>query len=258
MMRTAMKPTTSCSSLLLLGLLAATPASADPVTVAVAANFSEAVKRMAPRFQRATGHKLIPSFGATGKFYAQIRNSAPFEVLLAADEETPRRLAAEGYAVPDSRFTYAVGWLALWSPTPGFVDSRGAVLRQGTFARLAIANPKLAPYGAAAETAMKKLGVHDAIAPKLVQGENIAQTFQFVQTGNAQLGFVALAQVMALKEGERGSWWIVPASLHAPIRQDAVLLKAGESKPAARAWLDFLKGAEARHIIESLGYATTP
>ncbi len=242
--------------LLLAGLLTLHPASADEVTVAVAANFSEVVKRLSPSFRLATGHTLKPSFGATGKFYAQIHHGAPYHVLLAADEETPRRLAAEGFAAPGTRFTYAVGRLALWSPRRGFVDTQGDVLRHGRFARLAMANPKLAPYGAAAETAMKKLGVHPALVPKLVQGENIAQTFQFVQSGNAQLGFVALAQVMALKDSERGSWWILPARLHAPIRQDAVILKAGLNKPAAHAFLKFLKSPEARRIIESLGYAT--
>jgi molybdate transport system substrate-binding protein len=253
-----MKPAAARIFLPFLCLLAASPAGADEVIVAAAANFSEAIQRLAPMFHQATGHTLQPSFGATGKFYAQIRHGAPFEVLLAADEETPRRLAAEGLALPGSRLTYAVGRLTLWSPTPGFVDAEGEVLKRGTFARLAIANPKLAPYGAAAEAAMKKLGVYDTIEPKLVQGENIAQTFQFVQTGNATLGFVALAQVMALKESERGSWWTVPAGLHAPIRQDAVLLKAGDRKPAAHALLDFLRSPEARRIIESLGYTTPP
>jgi len=253
-----MKPAALPFSLLLVCLFAVAPAAADPVTAAVASNFSEAIQRLAPLFHQATGHTLRPSFGATGKFYAQIRNGAPFDVLLAADAETPRRLAAEGLAAPGSQFTYATGRLALWSPKPGYVDAKGEVLKQGGYTRLAIANPKLAPYGAAAEAAMNKLGVYDRVAPKLVQGESIAQTFQFVQTGNAQLGFVALAQVMALKEGERGSWWTLPGGLHAPIRQDAVLLKAGEGKPAARAWLDFLKSPEARRLIESLGYATAP
>lgn len=244
--------------LLLTGLFAAAPLSADQVTAAVAANFSEAIQRLAPLFHKTTGHTLAPSLGATGKFYTQIKNGAPFEVLLAADEETPRRLVTEGLAVADSRFTYAVGRLVLWSPKPGFVDAEGNVLKRADFARLAIANPKLAPYGAAAETAMKKLGVYDTVAPKLVQGENISQTFQFVQSGNAQLGFVALAQVLALEEGERGSWWTPPAGLHASIRQDVVLLKAGEGKPAARAFLKFLRSPEARHVIETLGYATMP
>jgi molybdate transport system substrate-binding protein len=253
-----MKPAASRFSLFLLCLVVAVPAGADEVSVAVAANFGGALQRLAPLFHRATGHTLQPSLGATGKFYAQIRNGAPFEVLLAADEDTPRRLAAEGLAVADSRFAYAMGRLALWSPTPGFVDIKGAVLRQGRFARLAVANPKLAPYGAAAEATMKKLGVYDAIAPKLVQGQNIAQAFQFVQSGNAQLGFVALAQVMALEESERGSRWTVPSDLHPAIRQDAVLLKAGAGKPAARAFLEFLKGREAQRVIASLGYATAP
>lgn len=253
-----MKPAATRFSLFLLCLLAAVPAGADEVSAAVAANFGGAIQRLAPLFHRATGHTLKPSLGATGKFYAQIRNGAPFEVLLAADEDTPRRLAAESLALADSRFAYAVGRLALWSPTPGVVDAKGEVLKKGDYERIAIANPKLAPYGAAAVAAMKKLGVYDAVVPKLVQGENIAQTFQFVQTGNAQLGFVALAQVLALEERKRGSWWTLPAHLHAPIRQDAVLLKAGAGNPAARAFLEFLRGREARRVIESLGYATAP
>ncbi len=249
--------TISCA-LLLSGLIAAAPARADDVSVAVAANFTEAVKRIAPLFEKATGHRVQASFGATGTLYAQIRNGAPFEVLLSADDGTPAKLAAEGYGVPTSRFTYAVGRLVLWSATPGYVDARGEVLKKNDFARLAIANPKLAPYGSAAVAAMKKMGVYDAVAPKLVQGDNIAQTFQFVSTGNAQLGFVALAQVLALPENARGSYWVIPGKLHEPIRQDAVLLKPGANKPAARAFLEFLKSEQARKVIESLGYGIKP
>jgi molybdate transport system substrate-binding protein len=242
----------------LLLCLAANTSSADQVRIAVAANFTEAVRLIVPAFETATGHIVVPSFGSTGKFYAQIANGAPFDLLLSADEDTPRRLIAAGLAVPGTRLTYASGRLALWSAAPGAVDARGDVLKRRDFARLAIANPKVAPYGAAAEAALKKLGVYGSVSPRLVQGENIAQTFQFVSTRNAQLGFVALAQVLALKDDKRGSWWVVPSNLHPPIRQDAVLLHPGESKPAARAFLDFLKDPQVKRIITALGYGVTP
>ena len=227
---------------------------ADGTQVAVAANFTAPAKRIAAEFERETGHKVQLSFGATGKFYAQIRNGAPFEVLLAADDSTPARLEAEGAAIPGSRFTYAIGRLALWSAQPGFVDAKGEVLRAGRFKHLAIANPRLAPYGAAAVEALAALKLLDSLRPKFVQGENIAQTHQFIATGNAELGFVALSQVF--KEGRigEGSAWIVPAVLHHPIRQDAVLLARGKEKPAAEAWLRYLKGDRARAIIHSFGY----
>jgi molybdate transport system substrate-binding protein len=233
-------------------------AVADDVSVAVAANFTAATRRLAPAFEKASGHRLTASFGSTGKLYAQIRNGAPFEILLAADTTTPQRLIADGAALPGTSFTYALGQLALWSTAPGRVDAEGAVLKRAAFTRLAIANPKLAPYGAAAVMTMVRLGAYDRLAPKVVVGENIAQTFQFVSTGAAQLGFVAVAQVMALPEARRGSWWRVPARLYDPIRQDAVLLKHAADQPAARAFMEFLKGPEARRIIQSLGYGTAP
>lgn len=230
-------------------------AHADTVSVAVAANFTAPMQKIAAAFEADTGHKAELSFGATGKFYAQITHGAPFQLLLSADDTTPARLEREGKAVAHSRFTYAIGTLVLWSAQPGTVDAKGDVLKSGDFKHLAIANPKLAPYGAAALQVMEKLGVATALQPRLVQGENIAQTFQFVSTGNAQLGFVALSQVMADGKIRSGSAWQVPASLHEPIRQDAVLLMPGKEGAAASALLTYLRGSKARAIIQSYGYS---
>ena len=230
-------------------------AVAEEVQVAVAANFTAPMQVIAADFEKDTGHKALLAFGATGKFYAQIKNGAPFDVLLAADDETPARLEKDSAAIAGSRFTYAIGTLVLWSAKPGYVDGQGEVLRKGDFARLAIANPKLAPYGQAATEVMAALKVSETLAPKLVQGENIAQTFQFVSTGNAELGFVALSQVMKDGKVSEGSAWIVPANLHQSIRQDAVLLTPGRDKPAAAALLRYLQGEKARAVIHSFGYA---
>ena len=230
-------------------------AHAGTVSVAVAANFTAPMQKIAAAFEADTGHKAELSFGATGKFDAQITHGAPFQVLLSADDTTPARLEREGKAVAHSRFTYAIGTLVLWSAQPGTVDAKGDVLKSGDFKHLAIANPKLAPYGAAALQVMEKLGVATALQPRLVQGENIAQTFQFVSTGNAQLGFLALSQVMADGKIRSGSAWQVPASLHEPIRQDAVLLMPGKDSAAASALLTYLRGSKARAIIQSYGYS---
>lgn len=227
---------------------------AAEVQVAVAANFATPMARIAEGFAAATGHTLTLSTGATGKFYAQVVAGAPFEVLLAADDETPRRLVAEGHAVAGTAFTYAIGRLVLWSARPGFVDEQGAVLGSGRFAHLAIANPKTAPYGAAAMKVLRSRGLAEALAPKLVTGESIAQAYQFVFTGNAELGFVALSQIAVPGKPVVGSQWRVPASLHDPIRQDAVLLKRGEQNPAARALLGYLKSAPAQEVIRAYGY----
>jgi molybdate transport system substrate-binding protein len=224
------------------------------VTVAVAANFSVPMQRIAVEFERDTGHTARLSAGATGKLYAQIRNGAPFEVFLSADEATPTRLLADGAAVPGSRFTYAIGRLVLWSARPGFVDAQGAMLAQGRFEHLAIANPKTAPYGAAAVEVLERLGLLDALRPKFVQGENIAQAQQFVASGNAQLGFVAQSQVWRDGALGEGSAWFVPPDLHAPLRQDAVLLTPGRDRPAARALLAYLREDKARAIIRAFGY----
>jgi molybdate transport system substrate-binding protein len=229
-------------------------AHAGEVQVAVAANFAGPMEKLAEQFQKDTGHKAVVASGATGKFYAQIRNGAPFEVLLSADDETPARLEAEGQVVVKSRFTYAVGRLVLWSAKANYVDAAGAVLKTGDFTHLAIANPKTAPYGAAATAVIDKLGLTARLQPRLVQGENIAQAFQFASTGNAELGFVAQAQVWRDGKFTAGSGWIVPATMHAPIRQDAALLTRGAKNPAAQALLDYLRSDKAKALIRAYGY----
>ena len=231
--------------------LTAGQALAGEVSVAVAANFTEPAKAIAEAFKAATGHTASLSFGASGQFYTQMTHGAPFEVFLSADAERPARLAAEGLAVPASRFTYATGRLVLFSTRPGLVDGKGEVLKTGQFDKIAIADPATAPYGAAAVQAMTRLGVADALAAKTVKGASIAQAWQFVSTGAAELGFVALSQVIKEPGGSR---WIVPASLHDPLDQQAVLLKTGEKDPAAVAFIAFLKGPQARAIIKSYGY----
>jgi len=228
----------------------ATPARADEVPVAVAANFTQPAKDIAASFQAVTGHTAVLSFGASGQFYTQITQGAPFEVFLSADNERPKKAVDEGFGVSGSVFTYAVGKLVLWSKTPG-VSASEAALKQGKFAKLSIANPKAAPYGVAALETIAALGLTEAIKPKLVEGNNITQAWQFVDTGNAELGFVALSQVIGKTEG---SSWVVPEKLYQPILQDAVLLKTGADKPAAAAFLAFLKGPQARAIIEKYGY----
>lgn len=227
---------------------------AAEVKVAVAANFAAPMQMIAAAFAQDTGHRAVLAFGSTGKFYAQIKNGAPFEVLLAADDETPARLENDGLTVAGTRHTYATGRLALWSRQPGFVDPHGEGLRSGSVKRLAIADPKLAPYGAAAAELLNGLGLMDTLAPKFVQGESIAQTYQFAATGNAELGFVALSQVWADGKLKAGSAWVVPARLHTPLRQDAVLLKPGQGQPAALALMTYLRGEKARLIIGSFGY----
>lgn len=229
-------------------------AHADEVQAAVAANFTAPMQKIAIDFERETGHKAILSFGATGKFYAQIKNGAPFEVLLAADDETPARLEKEGMAVAGSRFTYATGKLALWSARPGYVDAKGEVLRNGNFRHVSLANPKLAPYGAAAVETLKALGLFDPLQDKFVQAENIGQAYQFIATGNAELGFVALSQIFRDGRMAAGSAWIVPGGLHEPIRQDAVLLEHGKGKAAAEALMRYLKTDKAKATIRSFGY----
>lgn len=241
--------------LALLMLLLAGKGMAAEVQVAVAANFTATMQRLAPMFEQQTGHKVVASYGSTGKFFAQISNGAPFEVFLAADDETPAKLERSSAAVAGSRFTYATGRLVLWSRQPGVVDSKGEVLRSDSFERLAIADPKLAPYGAAAVQTLRSLGLLERLQPRLVTGENITQAHQFVATGNAQLGFVALSQVQADGRIAKGSGWVVPANLHEPIVQQAVLLAAGRENTAARALLEFLRGEPARAVIRQAGYA---
>lgn len=237
-----------------MAAIALSVARADEVSVAVAANFTAPMNAIAAEFARDTGHKAQLAFGSSGKFYAQIRSGAPFQVFLSADEETPARLAQEGLADPPSRFTYAIGSLVLWSARPGYVDAKGEVLRTGRFDKLALANPRTAPYGKAAVEVLTRLGLLAATEPRFVQGENIAQTFQFVSTGNAELGFVALSQVMKDGKISGGSAWIVPGELHQPIRQDAVLLSTGRGHPAAEALLQYLRTDKARAVIRAYGY----
>ena len=227
---------------------------AAEVSVAVAANFTAPMQRIAPLFKLDTGHTLALAFGSTGRFYAQIKNGAPFQVLLAADDETPARLEREGLGVPGSRFTYAIGKLVLWSKQPGLVGAQGEVLKSGKFDKLALADPKLAPYGAAAIETLSALGLLETLRPRFVQGENIAQTYQFVVTENAQLGFVALSQVVVDGRLSGGSAWVVPARMYTPIRQDAQLLDQGKDNPAAVALLQYLRTDKARAIIRSYGY----
>jgi molybdate transport system substrate-binding protein len=248
-------PYRPCLVALLVATLAAAPVRAGEVTVAVAANFAGPLARIAEGFTAATGHGIKPSPGATGKFYTQIvAGGAPFEVLIAADDETPKKLIAEGHAVPGSNFTYAIGQLVLWSAQPGLVDDQGAVLASTRFTKLAIANPKIAPYGQAGLQVLKARGLTDAVTPRLVTADSIAQAYQFVATGNAEIGFVALSQVAVPGKPMQGSMWRVPPNLYGEIRQDAVLLKAGEANPAATALLQYLKSPAAREVIAAYGY----
>lgn len=230
-------------------------AQAGEVSVAVAANFTAPMQKIAAAFAQDTGHVAVLSFGSTGKFYAQIKNGAPFQLLLAADDETPAKLEKEGLALSGTRFTYATGRLVLWSKQPALVDAKGEVLRKapGT-ERLAVADPKLAPYGAAAMETLQKMGLRATWQPRLVQGESIGQAYQFAASGNAALGFVALSQVMVDGKLSEGSAWIVPAELHAPLRQDAVVLANAKDNAAAAALLAYLKSDKARAIIRAYGY----
>lgn len=237
------------AGLLVAGLIAE-PSYAAQTNVAVAANFTDAAKEIAAAFKQKTGHEAILSFGSSGALYTQITQDAPFQIMLSADSERPKKLVDGGLAVPDSRFTYAIGKLVLWSKNPDLVKGE-ATLKNATFAKLSICNPVAAPYGEAAVEAMKSLKLYDALQPKLVVGANITQAFQFVDTGNADLGFVAGSQLIK-REGSR---WVVPQNLYNPIRQDAVLLKKGAGNEAATTFMQFLKGPEARAIIEKYGYA---
>jgi molybdate transport system substrate-binding protein len=229
-------------------------AGAAEVRVAVAANFTTPMQQIARSFEQATGHKAILSIGSTGRFYAQIRNGAPYDVLLAADDETPLRIEKEGLGVAGSRFTYARGRLVLWSKQAGRVDGQGAVLRSDAIQRLAVADPKLSPYGAAAFETLAHMGLLNSLRSKWVQAENVAQTYQFIATENAPLGFVALSQVFANGQLNQGSAWIVPARMHAPILQDAVLLTRGQTNAAALDLMHYLRSEPALAVIRAYGY----
>ncbi|HEV3455394.1 MAG TPA: molybdate ABC transporter substrate-binding protein [Thermoanaerobaculia bacterium] len=238
---------------LAIAAIAASAASSAEVSVAVAANFSGPLDKLAAAFEKETGHHLLISSGSSGKLYVQITAGAPFEVMLSADSERPLRLEKEGAAVAGSRFTYAIGRLVLWSKEPGLVDSAGAVLAGGGFRHLAVPSPENAPYGAAARQVLQGMDLWQKLAPRIVQGEDIGQTYQFVATGNAELGFVALSQIRAAGKPQ-GSLWIVPAERYRPIEQQAVLLARGKDDPAARAFLEFLRSAPARALIQEFGY----
>lgn len=238
------------NALVLVALLASVPARAETTNIAVAANFTEPAKEIAALYRAKTGHDVLLSFGASGPFYAQIKEGAPFQAMLSADAERPRKLVEDGLAVPELLFTYAIGKLVLWSRDPAAI--KGAeTLNSATFGKISIANPQAAPYGVAAVETMKALKVYDALQSKIVMGNTIAQAFQFVETGNAEVGFVALSQVI---NGNAGSRWLVPQALYGEIRQDAVLLKSGVGNEAAKGFVAFLKGPEARAIIERFGY----
>jgi len=230
---------------------AAAPAQSGVTHVAVAANFIEPAKEIAALFKQKTGHEAVLISGASGAFYTQITHEAPFEIFLSADAERPKLAVENGFAVADSHFTYAIGKLVLWSKVVDVTKGDDA-LKAGAFSKVSIANPTAAPYGAAAVETMKALGVYDALQPKIVQGSSIAQAFQFVDTKNAEVGFVALSQLYGITDGTR---WLVPGNLYSPIRQDAVLLKKGADDEASQAFFAFLKGPEARAIIERFGYA---
>ncbi len=228
-------------------------ARAAQTIVAVATNFTEPAKEIATLFKQKTGDVAVLSFGASGALYTQISQDAPFQILLSADDDRPRKLIADGLAVASSRFTYAIGKLMLWSRSADLVTG-AETLRAGAFAKISIANPAIAPYGVAAIETMTSLKVLDALASKIVRGNTIAQTFQFIDTGNAELGFVALSQLTGITAGAR---WMVPQELYSPIRQDAVLLKTGAGNTAAIAFLAFLKGPEAKRVIEKYGFVLT-
>ncbi|PKM24055.1 MAG: molybdate ABC transporter substrate-binding protein [Gammaproteobacteria bacterium HGW-Gammaproteobacteria-13] len=239
---------------LFAALVFSSQALAEQVQVAVAANFTAPLQAIAAEFEKDTGHSVVASFGATGQLYAQIQHGAPFEVLLSADDSTPAKLDSEGLGVNGSRFTYAVGSLVLWSAAPGYLDGSDAALKANQYRHLAIADPKTAPYGLAATQVLAKLGLTEAVQGKLVTGQSIAKALHFIATGNAELGFVALSQVYQDGQLSSGSAWIVPAELHTPIKQDALILKQGEHNPAAAAFTAYLKGEKAAAIIKSYGY----
>lgn len=239
---------------LVMMLMSIASARAEHVLVAVAANFTDAARDIASSFERASGHTIKVSFGSTGKLFSQIDNGAPFEVFLAADSDRPRKAEKEGLAVPGTRFSYAQGKLVLWSAAPEAFEDGERYLKEASFARAAIANPKTAPYGKAAKQVMEHLGIWDKVQARLVRGESIAQTFQFTATSNAKVGFVAYSQVKSWKS-DAGSLWKIPESYYSPIAQHAVLLIKGQTNPAALAFLEFLKGPEARAIITGYGYS---
>jgi len=249
-----MKQTVLAWCLFVITYVAVTPAFAEQVVVAVAANFVPSFHEVAAEFERATGHRVRVVSGSSGHFYTQIKNGAPFEVFFSADDERPKRLEDEGLGVKGSRFTYAVGRLVLWSPDPSLVKGE-ETLRSSLFKHLAMANPKTAPYGIAALQTMQKLDLGETLHGKIVMGENLGQTMGFIESGNAELGFVALSQIVDPKLKAKGSRWDVPAHLHEPITQDVILLLKGKDNPAAKSLLEFMRGPQAKTAIERYGYS---
>ncbi len=239
--------------LLISAVMVATPACAEQALVAVAANFIPPFREIAMEFEHATGHQLQVAGGSSGSFYSQIKNGAPFDLFFSADAERPKLLEEEGLGVKDTRVTYAIGRLVLWSPNADFVKGE-ETLHSNTLKRLAIANPKTAPYGLAATQTLKNLKLWEILQPHIVMGENIGQTMGFIESGNVQLGFVALSQVMNPKLKGQGSRWEVPPTLHEPISQDMILLTKGKDNPAAKALMEFMDGPRAKKIIERYGY----
>ena len=246
-----LKNTVSLIALLFVFL---TQTFAADIFVAVASNFSAPMQKIGPLYEKESGNKVIMSLGSTGGFYAQIKNGAPYQILLSADVETPNKLALEGFAIKETQFTYATGRLALWSAKENDVDAAGNILKSQPFEKLAMANPKLAPYGLAAIETLKTLNLLSGLEGKIVQGDSIAQAYQFVVTQNAQLGFVALSQVFLDGKISHGSAWIVPSHLHSPIHQDAILMKTAKDNEAEKSLMNFMKSARAKSIIASFGY----
>lgn len=240
-------------SFLAIGVLIGSEVPAAEVKVAVASNFSSTLNEISAAFKKETGHTLIISSGASGKFFSQIREGAPFEVFLSADPEHPKKLLEQNLAVKGTDFIYAVGKLVLWSSKENFVDPQGKVLQSTSLQHIAIANPELAPYGKATQEFLERKGLWTSLRPKMVVGENIAQTFHFVSTGNADLGFIAYSQIKDTPS-LKGSYWIVPQDLYKPLQQVALLLKTGDNNAAAKRFLDFLKSKEAKSIIAKFGY----
>ena len=251
-----MSPTHFRSATAFLLSIFLTAANAAEVQVAVAANFAEPIKAVAAVLEKSTGHKLVVTLGSTGKLYAQIKNGAPFDVLLSANTDVPQQLEKQGLTQPGSRFTYAFGKLVLWSADAGKVDAKGEILKTGKFRKIAYASPKVAPYGQAAVEVMDKMGLAAALAPKLVQGESIGQAFNFIYTGNAELGFVAMSQVLEGGKMKSGSMWVVPPAMYSSIKQDAVVLRRGATNPAAQALVALLKSPNIKDLIRSYGYDT--
>ena len=250
------------ASVALMGMVFFPQAQAEPLSVAVASNFTHPMKALVQAFETQSGHKVRVSFGSSGKFYAQIKHGAPFQVFLSADQTKPSALEKEDWAVSGSRFTYATGRLALWSSKENFIDEHINALKNGQFNKLALANPKLAPYGVAAVQVLNSLNLTESSQHKWVKGENIAQTYQFVSTGNSDLGFVALSQIINLDKThdnngiKHGSAWLIPSDLHQAIRQDAILLKRGKNSQAAQQFITFMKTPKAKNIINRYGYET--